>query len=124
MDTSIVTAIIAALGPLCVAVFGWIVERNRKRDKADAEAWRAQQKLEEDARRQEFNAISQGVKGLLRGSIMRTHHECVRRGSITTVEREVLQRDYDAYQGLNGNGVATALYDEAMELPTKEKEQL
>ena len=122
MDTSIVTAIIAALGPLCVAVFGWIVERNRKRDRADAEAWREQQRLAEEARRQEWTAISNGVKSLLRSNIMKIHHGCVRIGSITTVEREVLQRDYDAYRGLNGNGVATALYEEAMDLPTKERD--
>lgn len=122
MDTSIVTAIIAALGPLCVAIFGWIVERNRKRDRADAEAWREQQRLADEARRQEWNAISQGVRSLLRSNIMKIHHSCTRKGSITTVEREVLQRDYEAYQGLKGNGVASALYNEAMDLPTKEKE--
>ena len=36
------------------------------------------------------------------------------------MEKEVLTRNYDAYHGLDGNGVATTLYLEAMGLPTKD----
>lgn len=122
MSVEVVTAIIAALGPLCVAVFGWIVERNRKRDRADAEAWREQQKLQEEARRQEWAALENGVRSLLRSSIMRIHHECVGQGWASTVDKEVIERDFEAYRGLAGNGLAVALHDEVMELPTIDKE--
>lgn len=122
MDTSIVTAVIAALGPLSVAVFGWIVERNRARDRADAEAWREQQRLAEEARKQEWGAVENGMRSLLRSSIMRIHHECVAHGCASTVDKEVIQRDFEAYRGLGGNGVAVALHDEVMDLPTIDKE--
>ena len=36
------------------------------------------------------------------------------------MDKEVLTRNYGAYHGLDGNGVATTLYGEAMSLPTKD----
>lgn len=68
--------------------------------------------------RGEGAAMKAGIRSLLRSEIMRMHHQGVKEGFASTLDKEIIQRNYDAYHGLDGNGVATKLYDEYMELPT------
>lgn len=70
--------------------------------------------------RGEDEAMRQGMRSLLRGEIVRTHHEGVRDGHVTTGDKDVMERTYDAYHALGGNGVATRYHDEYMSLPTVE----
>lgn len=70
--------------------------------------------------RQEEAALRDGVRALLRSELMRVHHGAMRDGFATTTDKEIMQRTYDAYHGLGGNGIATALYDEMVGLPTKD----
>lgn len=72
--------------------------------------------------KEERMALYSGVRALLRSAIMNAHHEAMRDGYISTTDREVIERAYNAYHGLDGNGVATKLYNEAMSLPTREHE--
>lgn len=65
-------------------------------------------------------ALYAGVRALLRSAIMSAHHEAMREGHISTTDREVMERAYTAYHSLGGNGVATRLYTEASQLPTRE----
>ena len=59
-------------------------------------------------------------KELLRSELMRTHHQAVRDGYASTVEKEVMERTYQSYHQLGGNGIATNLHDEMMALPTRD----
>lgn len=68
--------------------------------------------------RGESAAMKNGIRSLLRTEIMRVHHQGVRDGFASTLDKEIMQRNYDAYHGLDGNGVATKLYEEFMALPT------
>ena len=88
-----------------VGILGWVVGR------LTGQALRDQT---------ERDALYDGVRALLRSEIMRTHHQAMRNGFAGTVDKEVLQRSYDAYHALGGNGIATALYEEMMALPTKD----
>ena len=85
------------------AVIGWVVGRVTASAKAD---------------REERQALYDGVRALLRIELMSTHHRAMCDGSVTTTDREVMERTYSAYHALGGNGVATRLYDEFMDLPT------
>ena len=116
----VIQTLLAFLSPICVAVIGAVQANWHRSDRRDAEAWREQQRLQEDERRQEWAAMEGGLRSLLRSSIMRVHHECVAQGWASTVDKEVIQRDFESYRGLGGNGVAVALHDEVMALPTKE----
>lgn len=86
-------------------LLGWIIGRVTSTAKAD-----------KDERR----ALYDGVRALLRSAIMSAHHEAMRDGHISTIDREVMERAYTAYHSLGGNGVATRLYTEASQLPTRE----
>lgn len=64
-------------------------------------------------------AIEKGLQCLLRAEIIRNHDKYMERGFCPIYAREALTRAYEAYHGLDGNDVATDLYNETMELPTE-----
>jgi hypothetical protein len=100
-DTVALTVITSALSVLV----GWLLATVRD------QAHRADE---------ERTALYNGVRALLRSEIMRTHHQAVADGFAATMDKEVMQRSYDAYHALGGNGIATNLYKEMLELPTRE----
>ncbi len=110
------------LSPVVVALLGLLQANWRKADKADAERWREKLAADDAERKSEADAVASGVRSLLRSSIIRAHHECVGKGWASIAEREALEKNYEAYRGLHGNGVAASLHDEVMQLPTKDKE--
>lgn len=61
------------------------------------------------------------LRALLRSELMRTHHQAVRDGHASTLDKEVMERTYQSYHRLGGNGIATNLYDEMMALPTRDE---
>lgn len=88
-----------------VAVFGIMLSgRRSEKEKAD----------------EENELVKSALRALLRSELMRTHHQAVRDGYASTVEKEVMERTYQSYHQLGGNGIATNLHDEMMALPTKD----
>ena len=69
-----------------------------------------------------IHAIGDGVQCLLRAEIIRSHEKCMDRGFCPIYAKEALKRAYHAYHDLQGNDVATRLYNEVMELPTEARE--
>lgn len=61
------------------------------------------------------------LRALLRSELMRTHHQAVREGYASTLDKEVMERTYQSYHSLGGNGIATNLHDEMMALPTRDE---
>lgn len=61
------------------------------------------------------------LRALLRSELMRTHHQAVRDGHASTLDKEVMERTYQSYHSLGGNGIATNLHDEMMALPTRDE---
>lgn len=88
-----------------VALLGWMLSNRRvEKEKADEES----------------ELVKSALRALLRSEIMRTHHQAVRDGYASTVDKEVMERTYRSYHQLGGNGIATNLHDEMMALPTKD----
>ena len=113
MEPLLTTALTALVSSAVGALVGAIVTALNRKSTKDAE--------QEAADRAEQQAIKAGVRSLLRSEIMRDHHEGIRRGYTTTVDKEVMQRNFEAYDGLHGNGVVSMLYTEYMALPTKDE---
>ena len=86
-----------------VAVFG-IMLSNRRMEKEKAD--------------EESELVKSALRALLRSELMRTHHQAVRDGHASTVDKEVMERTYQSDHRLGGNGIATNLHDEMMALPT------
>lgn len=88
-----------------VAIFGIMLSgRRAEKEKAD----------------EENELVKSALRALLRSELMRTHHQAVRDGYASTVEKEVMERTYQSYHQLGGNGIATNLHDEMLALPTKD----
>lgn len=69
--------------------------------------------------KQRNTALADGVQCLLRAEIIRNHDKYMEKKHCSIYEKEALKRAYNAYHKLNGNDVATRLYDEVMDLPTE-----
>lgn len=77
-------------------------------------------RIEKKKADEENELVKSALRALLRSELMRTHHQAVRDGHASTLDKEVMERTYQSYHRLGGNGIATNLHDEMMELPTKD----
>nr|DAN95003.1 MAG TPA: minor structural protein [Caudoviricetes sp.] len=77
-------------------------------------------RAEKEKSDEENELFKSALRALLRSELMRTHHHAVRDGHASTVDKEVMERTYQSYHRLGGNGIATNLHDEMMALPTKD----
>lgn len=77
-------------------------------------------RAEKEKAERENELVKSALRALLRSELMRTHHQAVRDGYASTVEKEVMERTYQSYHQLGGNGIATNLHDEMMALPTRD----
>lgn len=75
-------------------------------------------RVEKEKAEKENELVRSALRALLRSELMRTHHQAVRVGHASTLDKEVMERTYQSYHMLGGNGIATNLYDEMMALPT------
>lgn len=64
------------------------------------------------------SAVEDGLQCLLRAEIIRSHEKYTAKRFCPIYAKEALKRAYAAYHALGGNDVATALYNEIMDLPT------
>lgn len=78
-------------------------------------------RAEKERADEENELVKTALRALLRSELMRTHHQAVRDGYASTVEKEVMERTYQSYHMLGGNGIATNLHDEMMSLPTRDE---
>lgn len=68
---------------------------------------------------QKNKALRNGLQCLLRAEIIRSYDKYTLKKEIPIYAKEALEKEYKAYHKLGGNDVATALYNEMMELPCK-----
>ena len=78
-------------------------------------------RTEKEKADEESELVKSALRALLRSELMRTHHQAVRDGYASTIEKEVMERTYQSYHRLGGNGIATNLHDEMMALPTRDE---
>lgn len=67
-------------------------------------------------------AIADGVQCLLRDSIVRDFNKYQEKGFCPIYAKETIKRAYKAYHALDGNDVATELYNKILEMPEEIKE--
>lgn len=101
MDDSIIVAVISGAVTLVNVIFTAVfnsVRDKRRRKSAD-----------------ERN-IEDGLQCLLRAEIIRAHEKYTAQGFCPIYAKESLRRAYTAYHNLGGNDIATALYNECLNL--------
>lgn len=78
-------------------------------------------RVEKEKADEENEIFKSALRSLLRSELIRAHHQAVRDGYASTLEKEVMERTYQSYHRLGGNGIATNFYDETMALPTRDE---
>lgn len=77
-------------------------------------------RVEKEKADEENELFKSALQALLRSELMRTHHQAMRDGHASTMDKEVMERTYQSYHMLGGNGMATNFHDEMMALPTRD----
>lgn len=78
-------------------------------------------RLLEEQKRSE--AIAEGVKSLLRESIVQNYNKYQDRECCPIYAKESIKRVYKAYHDLGGNDVATKLYNTLLNMPEEPEER-
>ena len=85
-------------------------------------AWRTVAKrLKQEQAKNE--AIAEGVKSLLRESIVTNYNRYIDKGYCPIYAKESIKNVYKAYHDLGGNDVATGLYKKLLDMPEEKKEE-
>lgn len=74
-------------------------------------------------RKKRDTALERGVQCLLRAEIISMYKEYLHKKHCPIYAKESLRRIYEAYHDLNGNDVATELYNKTMALPEEPEEE-
>lgn len=67
-------------------------------------------------------ATKQGTQSLLRADIIRSYEKYSEKGFCPIYARDALEKEYDAYHALGGNGMITDLMAHIHSLPTEPPE--
>ena len=73
--------------------------------------------------RQSIKSLKEGLLSLLRAELIRSHDKYIKKGFCPLYAKEALEKAYNAYHALGGNGAMKQVYNETMELPIEEKEK-
>ena len=108
--------IIAIVPVIASAAIGYIFHKIKKRDEIrdSVEAERDKAIL---AREQ---AINQSLRALCRDRILQGYRYYRQHGGVSAQDLESMNKLYNAYHSLGGNGTITTIYDKICALPIKE----
>ena len=67
--------------------------------------------------KQSIKALKGGLLSLLRAEIIRSHDKYTQKGFCPLYAKEALEKAYNAYSALGGNGAMKQVYEETMALP-------
>lgn len=68
-----------------------------------------------------YKNLELGLQCLLRSELIRMHDKYMERGYCPIYAKDALERAYNSYHALNGNGTVTGLVDDIRMLPTEKK---
>lgn len=72
---------------------------------------------------QKSTAIAEGVKSLLRESIVQNYNKYLDRACCPIYAKESVKKVYESYHNLGGNDVATKLYQKLLEMPEERESE-
>jgi hypothetical protein len=114
MDSTIIVAVIGGAVTVFNVIFSTLMagkaEKKRVRD------------MDEMRQNDRTKQLENGVQALLRAEIIRSHEKYMDKKYCPVYAREALNRIYESYHALGGNGTMTELYNQVMALPTDKED--
>lgn len=124
-----ITPSLIAVGSVDILMFPlllWIAKRYLGKYLDRIEKTREDERAEKESEIRESRmwreAMTAGMRSLLRAEIIGEHRRWTKVGYCTLETKEYLTRCHTAYRGVGGNDIGDALYEEFMKLPTKKEE--
>ena len=74
-------------------------------------------KMKYEKVKKEDEALRIGMQSLLRSNIIQLHDKYTEKGYCPIYGKEAIEKEYESYHALGGNGVVTKLYNDIMALP-------
>ena len=84
---------------------GWLATRYKK------------QKAAQEEEEKDLKLIKEALRHTLRNVLQTDHDRYVEQGCCSFLEKEEFTKTYNTYHALNGNGVATAMFNKVLSLP-------
>lgn len=78
---------------------------------------RLSKRMKEERKRNE--AIENGVRDMLRLTILDNYERCKSAGIISVARKDAVDSAYQSYHALGGNGTITRVHEEIMAMPIK-----
>lgn len=107
------------------AAIGLVVKRmndHNEEQKNEENRREKEVKEAERLRREEYDALKDGIIAILRDRIIQADIHFSERKCATISQKDNIQMMYDAYHRLGGNGIVTKSYRHIMELPVTDED--
>ena len=114
MDSTIIVAIIGGAVTLFNVIFSTLTASKAEKKR--------QATVEELKHNDKIRLLETGLQALLRAEIIRQHDKYMDKGYCPIYARDALDRVYESYHALGGNGTMTDLYKQTTALPTEPDE--
>ena len=121
MDLDVMAQILLTLVSVSAStICAYLLHRLQEQDKRRLEEARAQERERQDAlarQAREYDALRKGVLAVLRDRIVQSAIHFHTQGYASAAQKDNLDRMYEAYHALGGNGTATHAMEDIMHLP-------
>lgn len=110
---------------VATAVIGiWVHRITRRADAASKEEEKRKEEAEkaELLRKEEYDALKDGLTALLRDSIIQADVRLTEQGFATVHQKDSLQMMYESYHRLGGNGIVTQSFNHIKSIPIMTEE--
>lgn len=114
MDSEIICTLIGAGVTVSNVLFTTLVNKHSEKKR--------QAEVEELKQSDKIRLLETGLQALLRAEIIRQHDKYMDKGYCSIYARDALDRVYESYHALGGNGTMTDLYKQTTALPTEPEE--
>lgn len=111
MDSTIIVAIIGGAVTVFNVIFSTLMAGKAEKKR--------QATVEELKHNDKIRLLETGLQALLRAEIIRQHDKYMDKGYCPIYARDALDRVYESYHALGGNGTMTDLYKQTTALPTE-----
>lgn len=115
--TSIIATAAAIITPMVVFVMQRATAKKLDALDKKREDTRIKREAEERRTAEWQDAMTGGMRSMLRSELLHEYNKWTDKGYCPMESKEYVERTYNSYHALGGNGIGTAMYEEVMELP-------
>lgn len=113
----IVAAIAAIITPTVVFVMQRATAKKLDAFDKKREDARVEREAEERRTAEWQEAMTGGMRSMLRAELLHEYNKWTDKGYCPMESKEYVERTYNSYHALGGNGIGTSMYNEVMALP-------